>query len=146
MASHPAMSQAEINLVRAGEKMEAAIRALVEIPGARGSQPLQECLRLLTEAANLIEIAQHITQQLTQQGGVSEGLRQALLAGGPLRNQLIALTRQLRSSAQRATLLLDSAAVFYRGWLAAAPPAPPTYAPDGTWASVSTPGILRHEA
>jgi hypothetical protein len=85
--------------------------------------------------AQLIEMRFGVPQCRGALHEAAEKLRSAVSRAvpGPEINQpeLKQMVRRMRAHMVRVQALLDAAAAFYCGWVSAAPPGPPSYAPDG---------------
>jgi hypothetical protein len=119
------MSQAQIDLAHAREKLDSAIGSLTG-EGLSGAKiNARACCALLQEAAGLLERVPRTA---------------CTASGGAL---LIVLLEQVRERAARVALLLDAAATLWRGRLSAWPSPEMDYTPQGAWAGVSAPTHLR---
>jgi hypothetical protein len=116
------MSQAQIDLAHAREKLDSAIGSLTGVGQPDTKINARACCALLEEAAGLLERVPRTA------------------SGGP---PLIVLLEQVRERASRVALLLDAAATLWRGRLSAWPSPEMDYTPQGAWAGVSAPTHLR---
>jgi hypothetical protein len=118
MASNPAtvsaerLAQAKGDLARVNENLQAAIRGL---SGAAGRPGIQLHSLPLRETATLL-------------GNV----KRLGLTGPQL--ELTELLTSVQARSRKVELLFESAAAYYRGWLAASPVSDAGYTSSGTWA------------
>jgi hypothetical protein len=128
MPSLSVSAQAQADLGRVNEKLEAAIESLTRGGPLDPQSSVEPCCALLREAASFLEKV-HRARPVAPAGPV-----------------LVSLLRQVQARCARVQLLLDAAAALCRGWLQASPAADADYTPEGAWARVSAPVRLRLEA
>jgi hypothetical protein len=106
------LAQAKMDLGQVNENLQAAIHGL---SGAAGPAGVELYILRLNETATLL-------------GNVK---RLGLTGPQP---ELTGLLRSVKARSRKVELLLESAAAYYRGWLAASPANDAGYTSAGTWA------------
>jgi hypothetical protein len=127
MPSLSVSAQAQADLGRVNEKLEAAIESLTRGGPLSPQLNVGPCCALLQEAASLLEKVHRV---------------RLVAPAGPV---LVSLLGQVQARCARVQLLLDASAALCRGWLAASPAPDPDYTPEGGWAHISAPVRLALE-